>query len=411
MWKFISEWIPWEYTNFIDESLSFHDTAYLGDWSALTKFRVTGRDALNFLSRYCVNDLSRFKTGQIKHAIQTNEHGKIVGEGVLYKISDDEYRYSGGGAYWLNYWFQQGKWDGRAVIDSADEFVFAVQGPKSLYVMEKASGESLRDLKFSHTRMTRVGDHAVRILRTGVSGELGYEFHGPSEIGNELWLAVAAAGEEFGLRLLGGRSQLVSHVEGCFPTIGRDFWPAVSALGGSGSRAHLIQSSGGSYESSDPAELMRSPFELGWAREVSLDTHDFIGREALLAEHKAGGPARRMVGLKWNSEDVIDVFASLFRPGPPVMPMELPRNNHKHAIDPDKVLKDGKVVGCSTSRVYSAHLRQMISLCVIDQNLTAPGTEVTVVWGDRGKPQKEIRAIVSEVPFKADRRRTDVTKL
>ena len=44
------------------------------------------------------------------------------------------------------------------------------------------------------------------------------------------------------------------------PTIGRDFWPAVSAMGGS--RAHLIQSTGGSYEWSAPTELMRSPFEL-----------------------------------------------------------------------------------------------------------------------------------------------------
>ncbi|HTW89102.1 MAG TPA: hypothetical protein VMD75_13960, partial [Candidatus Binataceae bacterium] len=391
------------------EGLAFHETAYLGDWSALTKFRVQGRDALDFLSLHCVNDLSRFGAGQIKHAIQTNDSGKIVGEGVLYKISDLEYRYSGGGAYWLNHCFQQGKWQGAAVVDSADEFVFAVQGPKSLYVMEKATGESLRDLKFSHTRMTKVGNHAVRILRTGVTGELGYEFHGPSEIGNEIWLAVQKAGDEFGLKLLGGRSQLVSHVEGCFPTIGRDFWPSVSALGGS--RAHLIQSTGGSYEWSTPAELMRSPFELGWAREVSLDTHDFIGREALLAEKSAGGPARRLVGLKWNSEDVLDVFAGLFRTGPTVIPMELPRNNQKHAINPDKVLKNGKVVGCSTSRVYSAYLRQMISLCVIDQDLTEPETPVSVVWGDRDKPQKEIRAIVCQVPFKEDRRRTDVTKL
>jgi glycine cleavage system aminomethyltransferase T len=53
----------------------------------------------------------------------------------------------------------------------------------------------------------------------------------------------------------------------------------------------------------------------------------------------------------------------------------------------------------------------MISLCVIDRDLTEPGTPVTVVWGDRGKPQKEIRATVSKVPFKEDRRRTDVTKL
>jgi glycine cleavage system aminomethyltransferase T len=156
---------------------------------------------------------------------------------------------------------------------------------------------------------------------------------------------------------------------------------------------------------------MRSPFELGWDKEVPLDTHEFMGREALIAERDAGGPARRIVGLKWNSEDVIDVYAALFRPGPIPAQMDMPRTIHRHALDPDKVLHDGRVVGCSTSRVYSAHLRQMISLCVIEKHLTEPGTDVIVVWGDRGGPQKHIRATVAKLPFKEDKRRIDVSKL
>ena len=410
MWRFISEWLPWQYTNYIDESLSFHETAYLGDWSALTKFRVKGPQALEFLSAYTTNDLSRFNVGQIKHAIQTNEDGKVVGEGILYKISDQEYRYSGGGAYWLDYWLREGKWDAEGRIDSPDEFVFVIQGPKSLRILEKAAGERLRDIKFSHTRMTQIAGHQVRILRTGITGELGYEVHGPSDIGNELWVAIHEAGQEFGVRRLGGRSMLISHVEGCFPTIGRDFVPATSTRARM-SKAHTIDSRGGSYEWSDPRELMRSPFELGWDREVSLDTHEFMGRQALAAEKQAGGPARRIVGLKWNSDDVIGVYASLFRQGPIAAQMEMPRMIDRHSPYPDKVLKGDQVVGCSTSRVYSAYLRQMISLCVIDKALSQPGTEVTVVWGDRGTAQTQIRATVEKVPFKEDKRRIDVTRL
>ena len=84
---------------------------------------------------------------------------------------------------------------------------------------------------------------------------------------------------------------------------------------------------------------------------------------------------------------------------------------HRHALNPDKVLKDRRVVGCSTSRVYSAGLRQMISLCVIDKRFTEPGSEVVVVWGDQGAPQRHIRATVAKLPFKADNRRIDVTQL
>lgn len=410
MWRFISEWLPWQYTNYIDECLSYHQTACLGDWSPLTKFRVKGSDALKFLSAYTTNDLSKFAIGQIKHAIQTNEDGKVVGEGILYKISDEEYRYTGGGAYWLNYWLHEGNWRAEGSIDSADEFVFVVQGPNSLFILENATGESLRDIKFSTTRMTQIGGHRVRILRTGITGELGYEIHGPSDIGNEIWQTLYDAGKQFGVRRLGGRSMLISHIEGCYPTIGRDFVPATSSKARM-SKAHTIDNRGGSYEWSDPKELMRSPFELGWDREVSLDTHDSTGRHALIAEKNAGGPARRIAGLQWNSDDVIDVYAALFRQGPIPAQMDMPRMIERHALDPDKVMKDGKVVGCSTSRVYSAYLRRMISLCVIDKALAEPGTAVTVVWGDRRGPQKEVRATVARLPFKEDKRRIDVIEL
>jgi vanillate/3-O-methylgallate O-demethylase len=286
--------------------------------------------------------------------------------------------------------------------------VFVVQGPASLYVMEKVTGEKFRDLKFSYSRMTKVGKHDVRILRTGITGELGYELHGSPEIGNDVWNAIVEAGKEYGLRLLGGRSMLISHVEGCYPTIGRDFWPATSAMGKS--HAHRLDVTGGSYEWKDVSELERSPFELGWDREVSLDTHEFLGRDALIAEKNAGGPPRRIAGLIWNVDDVVDVYASLFRDGGRLQQMDMPRNIVRHAIDPDKVMHGGNVVGCSTSRVYSSNLRKMISLCVIDRNVPV-GTEVTIVWGNKGSAQKNIRATAVTVPFKEDKRRIDVTKL
>jgi glycine cleavage system aminomethyltransferase T len=409
-WKFISEWIPWQYTNFFEESESFHNTAYLGDWSALPKLRVEGRDARKFLQQYTVNDLAKFAPHQIKHAIQVNEAGKVAGEGVLYRLGEEDYRYTGGAVYWLDHWCKAGQYAASSTIYTPDEFVFVVQGPKSIHILEKALGAGLRDLRFSYWSAGRIAGHEIRVLRTGITGELGYEVHGPVEIGNEIWLALTQSGRPYDLKLLGGRSQVVSHVEACFPTIGREFLPAVLPDTGK-SRAHSIDLRGGSLEWTDPKTLLRSPFELNWDREVSLDTHDFLGRDTLRAERDAGGPARRLVGLIWNAEDVVDVYASLFREGPRHQFMELPRVSHKHAMDPDAVLKDRKLVGVSTSRVYSSFLRKMISLCHIDIGLREPGTHVDVVWGDQGSPQRQIRATVVELPFKPDRRRTDVRLL
>ena len=72
------------------------------------------------------------------------------------------------------------------------------------------------------------------------------------------------------------------------------------------------------------------------------------------------------------------------------------------------MFKSFRIVGAATSRGYSYWFRQMLSLCVIEPQCAEPGTEVTVVWGEPGKPQKEIRAKVAPAPYKKDNRRSDV---
>jgi vanillate/3-O-methylgallate O-demethylase len=117
-----------------------------------------------------------------------------------------------------------------------------------------------------------------------------------------------------------------------------------------------------------------------------------------------------MVTLVWNADDIADVYASLFRRGTPYLHMEMPRNI-LGCVFADSVTKDGQIVGISTSRCYSYFFRQMLSLCVLDAGLCEPGTEVSVIWGRTGTPQKEIRAIVAPAPYKKDNRRADVSRL
>jgi vanillate/3-O-methylgallate O-demethylase len=114
--------------------------------------------------------------------------------------------------------------------------------------------------------------------------------------------------------------------------------------------------------------------------------------------------------LVWNADDVVDVYASLFRQGKPYHYMEIPRDQ-RGFMYADKVLKDGKLVGVATSRGYSYYFRQMLSLCVIDVEHGEPVTDVTLVWGNPGEPQREIRAKVAPAPYKKDHRRTDVSTL
>ena len=65
---------------------------------------------------------------------------------------------------------------------------------------------------------------------------------------------------------------------------------------------------------------------------------------ALEAEAKA--PPRRTVTLRWNPEDVVDIYASLFRPGQPYRPIEFPYAPQRWPMaHADHVLVDGQPIG------------------------------------------------------------------
>jgi glycine cleavage system aminomethyltransferase T len=404
LWRWAPIWLPWEFSHWIEEGRSFHDSAYIGDWSGLTKVHVSGPESLAFLSHVGTNDLSGFEVGQIKHHIQTSADGKVAAEGVLYRLGENEFRYTGGNAAWMHHVCGEGDWDAQTVVESPDIFAFEVQGPRSLALLEDATGESLRDIGFNRCRPSRIAGVDLLVLRTGISGELGYELHGPSEHAALVWESVVDAGKAHGIVLLGARAQIISHTEAGIATNTLDY---ITASQGTAGQSPVNNGSGiiGSAATDDFRDFFRSPYELGWGSRVAIDSHDFIGRDALAAEREADGPVRQLGGLVWNSEDVVEVFASLFRPEGPV-PMEMPRIR---TLEASEIVADGEVVGCATSRVYSPFLRKMISLCHLDRRFLAPGTDVTVVWGDADGPQQEIRAEVIELPFKPDRRRIDVT--
>ena len=121
-------------------------------------------------------------------------------------------------------------------------------------------------------------------------------------------------------------------------------------------------------------------------------------------------PKRAIVTLEFNSEDVIDIYASLLREGEPYDFMDI-SVQEKWVLWADQVLKDGKLVGVSTVPGYSYYFSKILSLTCIDVELRKPGTKVIIVWGNPGTPQKRIRATAAPAPYKKDNRRIDVTPL
>lgn len=406
--EFAQTLLPLEYTNWVEESGAHVSTCYLGDWSSLHKVVVRGRQALDFLAWLGMRDLSRFEHGQIKHHVQLDENGWVASEGILCRLAEEEFLYTAGSGDWLVWQLSQGSWDAEAEDVSPERFIFGVQGPASLATLEKLTGESLRDISFSRSRMTRLGGVPVRILRTGISGELGYEIHGPAEQANEIWSATAETGSRFGIRLLGLRSQPVQHIEAGIATNGLDYLPAAILTPGAPTRFRRGRPGGSYVPENGITDYFRKPGELGWGFRKGTPGREFLGRDALAADEARGEPRRTLVGLRWNTADVAGVLTAVLGEGDLPDPMELPRGRGPVF---DQVLAGGRPVGVSTGRTVSVSLRSTISLCVIDESCAAPGTDVVVLWGRPGTRQREIRATVAALPFRPDRRRTDVSAL
>ena len=398
----------WEYNGWKRESMSWKETCYIhGGLSGPGQVVYSGPDAEAFLASVFVNNFSKFAVGTAKHAIALSEDGLITAHGVLQRLADDRFRLFVSGP-WSLYRHSLGGFDVRQEVEN--NFLFQIAGPTSLQTLEAATGESLRDVNFLRFRDTSVNGHVVQILRVGMAGTLAYELHGPADIGPEVFDAVYRAGEPFGIERLGWQTFPVNHVEGGFPQL---FWTFTSGLyddpgylAFADANPHMwwgLPEFVGSVDPADHRARYRTPVEVGWQRSVRLD-HDFVGRAAV--ERELAAPKRTVVTLEWNPEDVIDIYASHFRPGEEYKYLEIPgspahRKTYAHA---DHVLKDGREVGVSSGTIYSYYFRCVISMATIDIDQADLGNEVVVLWGDHGGRMKQVRARIARFPYLAEGR-------
>ena len=280
-----------------------------------------------------------------------------------------------------------------------------------MQVIEKALGQSAPELKFFHTTtVTIAGRTTAARSATAWSASPAGSSSGRGTTGKRCTRRSSTAGEEFGLRLAGGRAYSSNTLEsGWIPS------PLPAVYSGEELRAYRewlpatgyegSASIGGSFVSERIDDYYFTPWDLGYGSYVKFD-HDFIGREAL--ERMAEGEHRQKVTLALDDEDVTRTIGTMFQASDRAKFMDWPSavySMHQY----DRVTVDGETVGVSTWVGYSANEGKMLTLAVLDAEHAEPGTEVTFVWGEEdggtAKPtvephvQTELRAVVSPVPY------------
>ncbi|HTW24556.1 MAG TPA: aminomethyltransferase family protein [Candidatus Baltobacteraceae bacterium] len=424
--------VPSEYSNWRDEQRAWRETAVLFDQSHhMANLYVEGPDALKLLSHLATNSFANFPVNRAKQFAPCTPYGHVIGDGILFHLAPNSLVYVGRApaANWLEFHGRTGGYDvkitrddrspsnpgGRAVNRTC--YRYQIQGPNAKQIIEKLNGGPFPEIKFFNMGEIKINGKTVRALRHGMAGAPGLEIWGPYEERDEIRAAIVAAGKDFGMREVGSRAYASNTCEsGWIPSplpaiytgdklkAYREWLPA-NSYEATGSLA-------GSFVSSNIEDYYSTPYELGYGIFVKFD-HDFIGREALEKIDQA--TQRKKVTFAWNGEDVADVYKSLLEPGEPYKFIDLPISNYASASFDKLVGKGGKTVGLSMFAGYSYNERSVLSLGVVDHDVEI-GTELTLVWGEPNggtkkatverHKQKEIRAVVSPVPYSKVARET-----
>ena len=350
---------------------AIREAAALIDVSPLYKYIVGGPDALRLVDRVVTRDATKLSVGGVIYTPWCDEDGKVVDDGTIHRLDEQRFRWTAADPQLR--WLRQNSAGLDVTIEEETEATaaLALQGPLSRALLEAATGESFADLRYFRRRAATVGKVKVDVSRTGYTGDLGYELWIPAADAVKVWDAVMAAGAPYGVRPAGMLALDVVRLEAALILIEVDYTSA----------RHAINS-----------DQNYSPAEIGLGRLVNLEKDgDFVGRLALEREARAGGPARRLVGLQLDWYDIEGLYDA--QGLPPAISASVDR-------EPVPVFSGGRQVGRATSHGWSPVLKQAIALASVAPQYEALGTSVTVEWTVEGR-RGRVGATVVETPFLA----------
>jgi aminomethyltransferase len=332
--------MPIEYAGggVLAEHAAVRDGVGVFDVSHLGTGTVRGPGAAEFVNQCLTNDLSRIRPGQAQYTLcclpdGDPQAGGVVDDLIVYLRGPDDVLLvpNAANAAEVLGRLADAAPEGITVTDRHEEVaVLAVQGPRSLQVLELLGVPGELPYMSFVTGTGAYGAAEVTVCRTGYTGEHGYELLVAAERAEELWDAVLEAGQDLGIRRCGLGARDTLRTELGYPLHGHELSRDITPV------------------------QARAGWAVGWKKPA------FWGREALTVE-KEVGPARLLWGLKSTGRGIP-------RPGMAVLDAS------------------GTAIGEVTSGTFSPTLRTGIALALLDSAAgVQEGDQVAV--DVRGRPQ------------------------
>ena len=331
----------------IAEHMAVRTGVGLFDVSHMGEIQFRGPRALDAVQQITMNDASRLRDGQAQYSALLTPQGTFVDDILVHRLGGNDYLLvvNAGTTEKDFAWIRKhaGGKPGAHVSDYSSYYSqLAIQGPRALDTLKKLTRTDLDAIrKYWFTWGTVAGIANVLIARTGYTGEDGFEAYIPSDEATsvKVWNALLEAGAEFGIRPCGLGARNTLRLEAGMSLYGHEISEEINV------------------------------FEAGLEHWLKMEKGEFIGREALAAVQRAGGPARRIVGLEM-------VERGIARDGYAVLTLE------------------GEPIGRVTSGSPAPFLKTNIAMALLPAAVAAAGSDVLVdVRGNR------VRARQTALPF------------
>jgi aminomethyltransferase len=354
---------------------AIRNSAALIDISPLFKYRVTGADATKFVNRVITRDINKVAVDQVIYCCWCDPEGKVVDDGTITRLGENEYRWTAADPSLR--WFNQNSLGLDVKIEDISEKVaaLALQGPTSGKLLHAAAEANIAGLKYFRVTHGKIAGVPVDISRTGYTGDLGYEIWAPWKDAIKVFDELMNKGRAFDIHPAGMVALDIARIEAGLILIEVDY---IS------SKKSLIE------------EQRYTPGEIGLGKLVDLKKESFVGREALAMEEKKGGPARRLVGLEVNWNEVEALYEKIG------MAPQVPSTASRVAVP---VYREGRQVGKATSTTWSPTLKRMIALATVGRESAALGTNLSLELTVEAS-RKTVSAKVVALPFFNPARKT-----
>ncbi len=264
------------------------------DQSSFAKYEVTGPDALKVLDHICANDVTK-PVGRLTYTQLLNTRGGIEADLTVARFGEDRfYIVTGTGFRTHDFGWIADHVPAGARVEMADVTedwgTLSLMGPRARDVLAAVTKADVSNaaFPFGHAREIAIAGSTVRALRITYVGELGWELHVPIGAIGEVFDALMAAGEPFGVKPVGYRALESLRLEKGYRAWGSDITPN------------------------------DTPLEAGLGFAVKLKRNaDFLGRSAL--EAVAGEPLKkRLMGFTAAPDVVLLGRETILRNGEPV---------------------------------------------------------------------------------------------